>query len=88
VGFESSDVMAWVLVALPVGLFATQFMARGYGIARDLGVGLAGALIGAVAVSWLGLQGQASWLASIVATVVGAVLITRLARAAPGRSPA
>jgi uncharacterized membrane protein YeaQ/YmgE (transglycosylase-associated protein family) len=87
--FEPSDVMAWALVALPVGLFVTQFMAgRGYGIAGDLGVAAAGALIGGVAVSWLGFEGQAGWLASMLATVVGAVLLTRLARSVPGRSPA
>ncbi len=88
-GLEHGDMLTWLLVALPAGLFAAQFVpGRSHGTAGDIGVGLAGALVGGLGAAWLGLQGQGGRLASFLATVVGAVLLTRLARAVPGRSPA
>ena len=86
---EPGDLLAWSLVALPVGVFGTQWMpGRGYGIAGDTAVAVVGALVGGFAVVFLGIQGQVGWLVSLLATVVGAVLFTRLARAVAGGSPA
>jgi uncharacterized membrane protein YeaQ/YmgE (transglycosylase-associated protein family) len=86
---EEGGVISWLLIALPVGLFATTLVRGcGYGRAADLALGILGALLGVVAVGWLGIQGQGGWLAGVLATVAGAVLLTMLARAATGRSAA
>lgn len=86
---QEGALVAWLLVALPVGLFVTTFAGgRGYGRVADVGIGILGALLGIAAAGLLGLEGEGNWLAGLLATVAGALLVTMLARVAPGRSTA
>ena len=83
---EEAGVLSWLLVALPVGLFATTFTGgRGYGRVADVVLGIVGALLGVFAVGLLGIEGQGGWVAGILATAAGAVLLTLAARAVPRR---
>jgi uncharacterized membrane protein YeaQ/YmgE (transglycosylase-associated protein family) len=85
---DFSGIIPWLVAALPIALCATGFMpGRGYGLVGDLGIGLVGALGGGYAAALLGIQGQVAWLTGLLATIVGAVMLTRLARAWP-RHPA
>jgi uncharacterized membrane protein YeaQ/YmgE (transglycosylase-associated protein family) len=87
-GLEPGALLAWVLIGLMAGSLATQFMPSGsYGSGRDIGIGLVGAMVGGLAVSW-GLQGQGGLLGSVLAAFVGVVLITKLARSVPRRARA
>ena len=84
---DPRSMLACFLVGMIVGSLATQFLAsRGYGIGGDVGIGILGGLFGGVVVSSLRLQDQAVMLASVVAAVAGALLLTRLARSLPRRS--
>lgn len=86
--FDSPEVIAWLLLALPVGLFATQFINGRYSLAGKLGVAILGSVLGGLAAASLRLEGQAGMLASILASGVGAIAATGLARALPGRARA
>ena len=86
--FDSPGVVAWLLLALPIGMFAAQLMRGRFELAGNLGVTLVGCLLGGLAVGLLRLDGQAGLIASILATVVGAVVATAVTRALPGRSRA
>jgi uncharacterized membrane protein YeaQ/YmgE (transglycosylase-associated protein family) len=87
-GLDPRSMLACFLVGMIIGSLATQFLAsRGYGIGGDIGIGVLGGLVGGGVVSSLRLQDQGALLASVVAAVVGASLLTRLARALPRRSP-
>src|SRR5690349_12843705 len=86
---DLSGLAAWVLLALPVGLFAARVMAgpgRDLGLVGETALGLVGALGGGLAAAVLGVQGQVGWLVGLAATTVGAVALTRLARAWAGRA--
>ena len=84
---DPRSMLACFLVGMIVGSLATQFLAsRGYGIGGDVGIGILGGLFGGLVVSSLRFQEQAGMLASVAAAVVGAILLTRLARAMPRRS--
>ena len=84
----AEGVIVWVLTGLIAGLLTTQFMsARTYGIEGNLVLGVIGAFVGGFAVSF-GLPGQAGLLGTILAALAGAIVLTLLARALPGRSPA
>ena len=77
-----SSVLAWVIVGMLTGAFATQYLtSRGYGQAGDIGIGILGGLAAGGIVSLFCLQGEPALLASTAAAAVGAVLLTRLARA-------
>src|SRR5687768_9166281 len=87
VAMMSEGVIVWVLTGLIAGSLTNQFMpGRGYGIEANLVIGVVGAFVGGFAVSF-GLPGQAGLLGTILAALAGAVVLTRLARARPGRSP-
>ena len=86
---EASGLVAWLLVALPVGLFATTLVrGRGYGAGIDIALGTVGALVGVVAIGWLCIQDQAGWVAGLLATVAGAVLLPAITRFTRHRSAA
>ena len=86
---DVQSILAWSLVGMLTGAIATQFLAgRGYGQSGDVGIGTLGALVGGLAMSLLGLQGQGGLVASTAAAFVGAVLLTRLARKVQRRAPA
>jgi uncharacterized membrane protein YeaQ/YmgE (transglycosylase-associated protein family) len=85
---DFTGLVPWLVVALPIGLFAVTLMpGRGYGPVGDMGIGLFGALGGGYAAALLRVQDQAGWLTGLLATVVGALVLTRLVRAWPRRSP-
>ena len=84
---DVQSILAWSLVGMLTGGIATQFLtSRGYGQGGDIGIGILGALVGGLLLSVLGLQGQGALVASTAAAFVGAVLLTRLARALRGRA--
>lgn len=77
---------AWLMVALPLGLFATTFVGgRGYGWIADIVLGALGAYLGVTIVGWLAITGQIGWIAGLLATITGAIVLTTLARLAPRR---
>ena len=85
---DARSILACLSVGLIVGSLGTQFLTgRGYGIRGDIGIGIFGALVGGFVVSWLGPEDQGGTLPSALAAFIGAVLLTRLARAVPRRSP-
>ena len=86
---ETPSILAWSLVGMLTGAIATQFLtSRSYGQGGDIAIGVLGALVGGLAVSLFGLQGQGGLVASTAAAFVGAVLLTGLARALARRAPA
>ena len=85
---EPGGLIGWLMVGLIAGSLATLFMpGHSYGMRGDIGIGVFGAYVFGFAVS-LGLPGPVGVPASILAALVGAVLLSRLARSVPGRSPA
>ena len=85
---DARSILACLSVGLIVGSLGTQFLTgRGYGIGGDIGIGIFGALVGGFVESWLGPEDQGGTLPSALAAFIGAVLLTRLARAVPRRSP-
>jgi uncharacterized membrane protein YeaQ/YmgE (transglycosylase-associated protein family) len=81
---DFSGIIAWMLVALPFGLLATHLMpGHGYGRVADLAIGLIGTAIGGYIAALLSIQGQAGWVAALFATIVGSIVVTRVARALP-----
>ena len=88
---DFSGVIAWMLVALPFGLLAAHLMpGHGYGRLADLAIGLIGTILGGYTAALLSIQGQAGWIAGLFATIVGSMVVTRVARALPlpGHRPA
>jgi uncharacterized membrane protein YeaQ/YmgE (transglycosylase-associated protein family) len=84
----AEGVIVWVLSGFIAGLLTTQFRsARSYGIEGNLVLGVIGAFVGGFALSY-GLPGQAGLPGTILAALAGAIVLTQLARALPGRSPA
>lgn len=86
--FDSPGVVAWLLLALPIGMFAAQLLGGRFGLAGNLGIALAGCILGGLAAAAYRLDGQAGLIASILATAAGAVMATGIVRALPGRSRA
>ena len=83
------SLLAWVMLGLILGFATSEFLtSRGYGQGRDVGISLGGAILGGLLVSALGLQGQASLVASTAGAAVGAILLTFLVRRLPRRTPA
>jgi uncharacterized membrane protein YeaQ/YmgE (transglycosylase-associated protein family) len=81
-------VIVWVLTGLVAGLLTTQFMPRGgYGITVDILLGVVGACLGGFAVNF-SLPGQAGLPGTILAALVGAIVLTHLVRSLPWASPA
>jgi uncharacterized membrane protein YeaQ/YmgE (transglycosylase-associated protein family) len=79
---DFSGVIAWMLVALPFGLLAAHLMpGHGYGRVIDLVIGLIGTILGGYVAALLNIQGQAGWIAGLFASIVGAIVVTRVARA-------
>jgi uncharacterized membrane protein YeaQ/YmgE (transglycosylase-associated protein family) len=84
----SEGVIVWVLVGLIAASLTNQYLpGRGYGIEATIVLSGIGAFLGGFAVSF-GLPGQAGLQGTILAALTGAIVLTRPARARPGRSPA
>ena len=85
---DSPEVIQWLLLALPIALCAAQFMPGRYGLTGNLGVAAVGGMAGGLAAGLLRLGPEPALVASILATVAGAVVATRAIRALPERSRA
>jgi uncharacterized membrane protein YeaQ/YmgE (transglycosylase-associated protein family) len=84
----AEGVIVWVLSGFIAGLLTTELLpGRSYGVATTVVLGVIGAFVGGFAVSF-GLPGQAGLPGTILAALAGAIVLTQLARALPGRSPA
>jgi uncharacterized membrane protein YeaQ/YmgE (transglycosylase-associated protein family) len=71
------SVLAWILLGLIAGFIASKIMSRrGQGVALDIGIGIAGALMGGWLFTSLGMAGATgSHLYSVLVAVVGAALL-------------
>jgi uncharacterized membrane protein YeaQ/YmgE (transglycosylase-associated protein family) len=80
-------VISWIVVGLISGCLAGMVMSGGgYGIVRDIVLGLVGALVGGF-VSGFFITGDAGFWGSIVIAFVGACILIGIARAvAPRRA--
>jgi len=73
-------IFSWIAVGLIAGWLAGMVMSGGgYGIVRDLALGLVGALIGGF-VSGFFIQGDAGFWGSIVVALIGACVVIGIAR--------
>ncbi len=81
-------VISWIVVGLIAGWLAGSVMSGGgYGIARDIVLGLVGALVGGF-VSGMFIQGDAGFWGSILIAFVGACILIGISRLVmPGRAP-
>ena len=87
--FEGTAIVAWLLVALPVGLLGTSLVrGRGYGVVADFALGVLGALLGVYVIGLVAIPGEAGLVAGLLATLVGAVALPAATRLTPRRSPA
>jgi uncharacterized membrane protein YeaQ/YmgE (transglycosylase-associated protein family) len=79
---EPGGIIAWLLVGLIAGWLTGKFMrGGGYGALRDIILGIVGAFIGGIVMSFLGVHGQAGFLGSIVIAFIGAVMLVAVVRA-------
>ena len=79
---EPGGIIAWLVVGLVAGwLTGKVIRGGGYGAFRDIILGIVGAFIGGVVVSFLGFHGQVGFLGSIVVAFIGAVILVGVVRA-------
>ena len=80
-------IISWIVVGLVAGWLAGLVMSGGgYGVVRDIVLGLVGALIGGF-VSGFFVTGDAGFWGSIVVAFIGACILIAIARAvSPARS--
>ena len=71
--------MAWLIVGLVAGFFASRMMrGGGYGVIGDIVVGIIGAFIGGCVSGLLGIGGSYRLIGSIVIAFLGACLLIAL----------
>ncbi len=82
--------LPWLLVGLLVGWIASALTHRRHGVLGNIGIGLAGSIIGGVLYTLLTGQrpGGPFSLTHIVMAVIGAVLLLLVINALQGRRPA
>lgn len=79
---DAGGLLAWLLVGLVAGFFASQVMrGGGYGILGDIVVGIVGAFIGGWLSSLLGFGGSYGLIGSIVIAFIGACILIAILRA-------
>lgn len=77
---EPGSVIAWIVVGFIAGwLAATLARGGGFGCLGNTAIGLAGAIIGGVLFSALGVTGTAGFLGSIAIASIGAALLLVIA---------
>ena len=75
------SVIAWLVVGFLAGwIAATVSRGRGFGCLGNTAIGLAGAVIGGMLFSALGIAGTAGFLMSVVIASVGAALLLVVTR--------
>jgi uncharacterized membrane protein YeaQ/YmgE (transglycosylase-associated protein family) len=73
---DISSVLAWFIVGMLTGGIIAEFAAnRGHEQRVDIGVGIAGAIVGGLALSLLGIQGQPGLLVTTFAAFLGAAAL-------------
>lgn len=83
---DPGGLVAWLIVGLVAGFFASRVMrGGGYGVIGDIVVGIIGAFIGGWVSGLLGIGGNYGLIGSIVIAFIGACLLIALLRLASGR---
>lgn len=86
-GFQLAPggVIAWIVVGLIAGAIASRVVTgRGRGCIADLAVGVAGAFIGGIVLSFF-VRGSAGFFGSIAVAFLGAALLLAVLQALGGR---
>ncbi len=79
---EPGGIVAWLLVGLIAGWLTGKVMkGGGYGAFRDIILGIIGAFIGGLVMSFFGVHDQAGLLGSIVVAFLGATIFVAVVRA-------
>jgi uncharacterized membrane protein YeaQ/YmgE (transglycosylase-associated protein family) len=88
VALSPGGIISWIVVGLIAGWLAGLAMSGGgYGVIRDIVVGLIGALVGGF-VSGMFIQGETGFWGSIVIAFIGACILIGVVRlVTPGRAP-
>lgn len=82
---DPGPIAAWIAVGMFAGWLAGLVMSGGYGIVRDIVLGLIGSLVGGFVAGFF-VQGAAGFWGSIVIAFLGACILIGIARAVmPGR---
>ena len=84
---DPDGLIAWLVVGLVAGWLAGQFMqGSGYGLVRDILLGVVGAFVGGILSSFLLPGSSHGFLGSILVAFVSAVDLIALVRLLPERS--
>jgi uncharacterized membrane protein YeaQ/YmgE (transglycosylase-associated protein family) len=86
-GFQLAPggVLAWIILGLIAGAVASRIVSgRGHGCVADVAVGVAGAFVGGVILSYF-VRGTAGFFESLVVAVLGAALLLSILQALGGR---
>jgi uncharacterized membrane protein YeaQ/YmgE (transglycosylase-associated protein family) len=79
---EPGGIIAWIVVGLIAGWLTGKVVrGGGYGVFRDIILGIVGAFIGGMVMSLFGVQGQTGFLGSTMIAFVGAVILVAVVRA-------
>lgn len=65
----------WIIVGIIAGFIAEKVMKTDMGLLMNLGVGLAGAIIGGFLFNLVGLSDDGGWIWSILVATVGAIVL-------------
>ncbi len=80
------SLISWIVVGFLAGwIAATLSGGRGFGCLGNTAIGLAGAIVGGLLFSALGIDGTAGFFGSIIIASIGAALLLVLARLIGGR---
>ena len=67
----------WIVVGLIAGWATGKIMAgKGYGVLMNIGLGIAGAILGGFLMRVLGFSGRGGLIYTILIAIVGAVILT------------
>ena len=81
------SLIAWIIVGFLAGwLAATLSRGRGFGCLGNTAIGLAGAIVGGLLFSALGINGTAGFIGSVIIASIGAALLLVIAGLIGGRS--
>jgi len=82
---QPGGVIAWIVIGLIAGWLAgVATRGGGYGVLRNIVLGLIGALVGGFLTSFF-VEGDAGFLGSILVSFLGAVVLIAISRAVTGR---
>jgi uncharacterized membrane protein YeaQ/YmgE (transglycosylase-associated protein family) len=86
VDLNPGNLVAWIIVGFLAGwLGATLTSGRGFGCLGNTAIGLAGAIVGGMLFSALGITGATGFLGSVLIASVGAALLLVIAGLIGGR---